>query len=166
MIINILLWMCFLFALKDVIVKWNFVLINQQQIEILYWLINNALSYSAAYFENKTVIILWRERGIKENSSGLIIQVHYWKFMFFKHCCNPCYLLIIVNILLIIQNLSFQYYYAPQFTLGFIFLHYLKCNWHTSPFGFVFLFKDVVPFRNSPAILTSFVLRKDVETMN
>lgn len=35
------------------------------------------MSYSAAYFENKTVIILWRERGIKENSSGLIIQMHY-----------------------------------------------------------------------------------------
>lgn len=54
-----------------------YIFMNKLQIEILYWLINNALSYPAASFENTIVMILCTERGIKENHSGLITQMYY-----------------------------------------------------------------------------------------
>lgn len=78
---------CFLFALKVFIIKWKsknhplYLLINQHQTEILYWLINTAWSYSATYFENKIVMSFLRKSGLKENRSGFITQMHYMEIL-------------------------------------------------------------------------------------
>lgn len=69
-------------------------LINQHQIEILYFLVNNVWSYSAAYFESKIVMSFWRESGLKRTVQVWLLKCIIWKSCSSKWCHNLCYVLL------------------------------------------------------------------------